>query len=663
MRGLLPESIVAQEHILHIDFETRSTVDLVKTGVYPYAEHPSTEILCAAYAVDDEPVQLWRKGEEFPKVILDAISNGWVFCAQNANFERGLWAGVLTARLGIPAPTNWRCTQAMALSMGLPGSLANAAPAAGMTLGKDDEGRKVMLQLCKPRSVDPLGNVQWWTDAAKFQKLYAYCMTDVEVERQLFKRLMPLSKAEQKLWNIDQNINDRGLCIDTRLAVAANEILDAAREMLDNEMCAVTDGVVETCTKIQSLTKWLRGRGLEVASLGKDVSYRVLEEAKAAGDDDAFRAVKLRQQAAKSSTAKVDAMIKAQCADGRVRGLLQYHAATTGRWGGRIIQPQNMPRPKLSREEIKEATDVILSGDVLMLEALFGPPMDVVSSCLRAMLVAGEGKTLVAADFSAIEARVLAWLAEEESTLDVFRDSGKVYEHAAARIYNVGMADVTKDQRFIGKVAVLALGYGGGKVAFARMASVYGVELPESKAEEIKVAWRKANQKTVAFWAALEAASMEAVRRPGITIPASRNIAFRKSGSFLWCRLPSKRVICYPFPKIIMKETPWGEEKPTLAFKTVNSVTKKWGDTDTYGGKLAENITQAVSRDLLAEAIIRVESAGWPVVLHVHDEVVCEVPDSFTYLGCFVRVVEESPAWAEGLPLAAEGWVSTQFGK
>lgn len=297
------------------------------------------------------------------------------------------------------------------------------------------------------------------------------------------------------------------------------------------------------------------------------------------------------------------------------------------------------------------------------LELCYGPPLSIVSSCLRGFIVPKDGHVFIGADFSSIEARVLAWLAGEEKILEVFRTHGKIYELAAAEIYRVSLDNVTKDQRQIGKVAVLALGYGGGKGAFKTMAKGYGVNVGDDEAEGIKMRWREANSNIVKFWYELEDAAMRAIRFKGREFVA-RKIKFKMAGSFLWCQLPSRRVICYPYPKIEMKMKHWGTEKESITYMSEDSLTRKWTRHETYGGSLSENVTQAAARDVLAHAITTLESKNFPVVLHVHDEVLCEVPISQACdLRDFETMVTMKPHWAEDLPLKAEAWSGTRYQK
>lgn len=497
---------------LHLDFESFSAVELKKTGVYAYAAHPTTDIWCMAYAFDDEPVQVWAPGDPIPNDIVEHVLTGGLCVGHNAQFERVIWHYILGPRYGFPEPhvTQWRCTMVMAYSMGLPGSLEMAAPAAGIDLAKDMVGRRLMLQMAKPREtkfaawylatigklqretswrdipfdaeVDsdtdadgwqsfrlPGGRkfveVRWWNTDEKVKRLVAYCKVDVEVERHLEKRLKPLKKSELALWHLDQVINDRGVLVDQELAEAARRIVEIAEQKLDARMAQVTNYEVIACSNRNQIIEFMRLRGVDADSIAKDQ----LEELLAPDSgipDDVREVLVLRREAAKASVAKIDAIQRgASPEDNRAKGLLQFHAASTGRWSGRRFQPQNLKRPEESA--IGLIIDLILAGDYDMLEMAFGEALSAVSDILRGLIVALQGHRILAADYSNIEGRVLAWLAGEERKLEAFRafDAGTghdLYKITAGSILNKRPEDVTKDERqAYGKVPELAC-LGGG---------------------------------------------------------------------------------------------------------------------------------------------------------------------------------------------------------
>lgn len=652
--------------VLHLDVETRSAADLKVVGLDNYARDPSTDVPCMAFAFDDEPVEMYDnvglyEAEAERHSVLRHVDAGGLVYAHNAAFELAIWNNVLAARYGWPAlkPEQMRCTMAMAYAMGLPGSLDGAAAALGIEQRKDAKGARVMLQLAKPRKVEADGTVTWWDDPAKLQILYDYCKQDVEVERALHKRLRELSDDEQALWLLDQRINARGIQIDHDAIDAAIELVTSEKARLDQAMRDITGNVVAGCTDVAQLTAWLRYRGVSLPGVAKADVVSLLD-----GDlpDDCRTALLLRQEAAKSSTAKLTAMRSRAGSDGRMRGLFQYHGAATGRWAGRGPQPHNFPRPTILHEQ-HEVEDVIAHfGQPEYLRVFYGDPMPLTADCMRGMIVAAPGHTLVCCDYSNIEGRVLAWLAGEKWKLDAFRayDAGTgpdLYLLAYAKGFRVSV-DEAKPFRQVGKVMELALGYGGGVGAFQTMARGYGVKVTDARADELKHAWRGAHQAVVQFWRDLERAAIRAVQEGGIH--RAGPIAFKVNGSFLWCQLPSKRLLCYPYPEI--HEGKFGG--PMLTYMSVNGVTRKWERCSTYGGSLAENVTQAVARDILVAGMRAVEAAGHPVVMHVHDEIVLEVPISAApTVDEISSLMSNAPHWATGLPIAATGWAGNRYRK
>lgn len=648
---------------LFIDFETRSTVDLKVAGLDNYSKHPDTDIWCLCWVLEGgtHPIS-GHNGRNLPAQVAMAIECGATVVAHNAHFEWSIWNNICVPRYGWPELDikQVRCTMAMAYAMSLPGSLDKCAQAIGLDVTKDMAGHRLMMKMCKPRKTKD-GSLQWWDSSENIDRLTQYCATDVEVERQLYAKLMQLSDSEQRLWQLDHKINQRGIYVDLHSIDAAIQVVEHEQLRLDSEMSHVTAGVVTACSQAKKLTDWLRYKGISVEGVAKADISAALDETLPA---DVRKALTLRAEAAKSSTAKLVAMKESASSDSRVRGTAQYHGASTGRWAGRRIQPQNMPRGKLEAKEVNAAIKLFIDGNRDLVDLLYGQPMDVISSCLRGMITASPGNDLIACDFNAIEARVLAWLAGEESVLDIFRGEGKIYEHAAAGIYNKPMADVDKIERQIGKVAVLALGYQGGVGAFQQMARGYGVQVSDTKADEIKTAWREANPAIVRYWWALEGAAVDAVLDAGGVYTAGakgREVKFRKVGDWLFCQLPSKRVLTYPFPRIVTNKF----DRDAIQYMGVDSFSKKWTLIDTYGGKLSENITQAVARDLLADALIRLDDHGYDIVAHVHDEVIIEIPATSPpdTLEKVEHLMAQAPAWADGLPLSAEGWRDFRYKK
>lgn len=700
----------------HIDYETRSKVDLRKTGLYVYAQHPSTEVLCMAYAFDDEEPHLWTPANAFPMRLMAHIIGGGICVAHNSQFERVITKYVMKQYYMPEVPIEqWRCTMVMAYAMSLPGSLEEAAKALGLNLGKDLEGRKLMLKMCKPRKVlcsckgddDNCivcgGNpeVTWWDDAELHKRLGEYCKQDVKVEREIEKRVLQLRDSELKLWFLDQQINDTGVYIDKRLCDAALKVVEDTMKALNAELKAIAG--CETM-EVSQLAKWVGSQlNRPVPSLNKEAILTMLSSLEL--PDNVRRALELRQEAGKTSTAKVSKMLEMRGEGGRMRGNLQFHGAGTGRWAARGAQLQNLPRPKI--KDVNGAIKLIIdTKDYKWVDLMYGQPLGVVSDCIRGMIGCEPGKVMLSADFSNIEGRVLAWLAGQHNKLDAFRafDAGTgpdLYLVAAAGIFGCSIEDAM-EFRQIGKVAELSLGYQGGPNAFAKMAGNYGLHIgkhydivwenahAEHKhtaltgyelrgkaadmtreawlaAEVIKVAFRAFNDKIQKYWYLLEEAATRAVQNPGslqkVVGQNMPEISYKVSGSFLFCRLPSGRTICYPYPTIKPQKTDWGTVRQVVVYKCVDAITRKWGDKHFYGGLAAENITQAVARDVMAEAMVRLDEGYYDIVNTVHDEIICEMPKGSVNLECFIKLMEESPAWATGCPIAASGWMGERYKK
>lgn len=650
--------------ILHIDFETRSAADLPKVGLANYAADPSTDVWCMAYAFGEAGVCVWD-GVNPQHVQLDAVKSyvkkGGLVYAHNAAFEFEIWNAVCAKRYDWPELKleQMRCTMSMALAMGLPASLENCAAALGIDQQKDMKGRRVMLQMSRPKELLADGTPVWISDPAKLDILHAYCRQDVEVERACHKRMLELSPDEQALWALYQRINARGIPVDRPSIDKAMALVAGEKARLDQAMRDVTGNAVAGCTDVKMLTEWLRFRGVPVPGVAKaDVLDALSSDSL---PDDCRTALSLRQEAAKSSTAKLAAMQLGASADGRVRGCLQHHGAHTGRVAGRRVQFNNVPRPTLLKKPA-HVDDVFAHLDSrAYLDMLYGPPMAVLTDALRGMLCAPAGREFVCCDFSNIEGRMLAWLAGEEWKLEAFRafDAGTgpdLYLLAYAKAFRCSVEEA-KPHRQVGKVMELALGYEGGVGAFQTMARGYGVQVSDERADELKHAWRNAHPATKAFWKGVNAAAIRAVSAGGVQ--AYRGIRFRMSGSFLFCQLPSGRVLTYPYPQL----APGKFGGQSLSYMCVDSLTNKWVRHHTYGGDLTNHVTQGAARDIQTHAMALLAAQGHAIVLEVYDEIVVEAPVGALTVDTMASAMTTLPAWAAGLPIAAAGWHGARYRK
>lgn len=685
------------EEEVHLDVETKAVVDLKEVGAYDYARHPKTDLWVIRYSFGDEEPDEWLPPDPMPQRLREHVERGGIIVCHNAAFERLIWWIILTPRYGWAKPklTQFRCTMVRAYALSLPGDLDGAAAAVGIEQRKDQAGYRLMLQMCRPREIRPDGTIIWWDQPDKVARLSVYCGEDVKTERALDKRLLQLSAKELEVWFLDQKINDRGVKIDRQLCNAAIKVVATTQERLDQEMKELTKGQVTRCSNVNELIQFLKTQGVETESIAKPALLELLDRDL---PDRARRALELRQEAAKTSTAKIKQMLNRSERDGFMRGNLQYHGAGTGRWAARGAQLQNLPRPSQTVDETM--LRLLARGDQLAIEMFYGRPLTVVSDCIRSLIVAPEGQEIFAADFASIEARAVAWLAGQRDVLDVFASGEDIYCHAATGIY--GRPVNKKDhpnERQVGKVSILACGYQGGVGAYAKMAKTYALDLDKlapavwesaplerfEKAERaydkrqngfglsrpawmavemIKLGWREKNSRIVQLWRDLEDAAIEAVASPGkVTQIPNGKIKFRRAGSFLFCQLPSGRAISYPYPRLVEKETPWGSKVAGIVYKGVDSLTKKWTDQQFYGGLSAENVTQGLCRDIMVESMQRLESAGYAVVLTVHDEVVTYTKAGIGNLKDFSNILVKNPAWCLDMPIAGEAWSGARYRK
>jgi len=683
------------EYGLFIDFETRSALELPEVGSCAYADHVSTEVWVACYAIGKGPVQAWYPGNPVPADLTEHVEAGRPLVAHNATFERTIWAKILTPQYGWPEPelSQWYCTAAMAAAMGLPRSLEGAALVTGCSFQKDMEGRRLILQMSRPVSAQACACVfcgaeperarppacfcgggfdfrfqfNWQDDPESLKRGTEYCIRDVEAERELLTKLLPLPAFEREIWLLDQRINDRGIPVDLPMVNNAKAIVEQHLGRLNAELRDLTNGAVTAATQLPKLIAWLKDHGIELSTVGGTLGKEEVERLLARDDlpADCRRALKIRREASKTSTAKLDAYLRRTSRDDRLRETLLYQGAgRTGRWAGRGAQLQNLPRggveyPEFALEAIKQGFSAEL------FEAFVGPPLGAISGCLRQMLVAAPGCDLIGADYNAIEARGTAWLAGSKRMLEIFRRGEDPYRDMAAHIYGQPAESFTKTsrERQLGKIAVLGLGYQMGAERFRETCAQQGVEITADEAETIKRKYREANPEIVRLWKTLDSAAVRAVQDPGHWVNvANGKLGFLKRDQRLYLRLPSGRCLIYTNPKIELVDGPFGP-RPGLTFEGVSSTSHRWERQTLYGGKLTENAVQAICRDLLAAALLRLEAADYPIVLHVHDEIVAEIPEDKGDLEEFEGLMAETPEWANGFPVKAEGRRAKRFGK
>lgn len=691
---------MAYEDAFHVDIESFSRCSLKKAGLYRYAEDLSTEILCVCYARGREPVNLWipwfteEWHGEFPETLRERLvyelvleyeelgdifiqpecpddlknhaASGGELRAHNAQFERVMLNARPGRKIGFPKTSReqWVCTAAKMAAHSLPRALGNAAKALGTFL-KDEDGKLDMMALCKPRT----GKVERWTPQNapdRYYRMYRYCVGDVLAEQGVDLAVPDLPPSEQEVFAIDQEINDRGVAIDIPAIENVKFLIDEYKGILEKNCKELTGGISPSQTA--RLAEWVRGQGFPIENLQAATMREALNDESM--PKNVRKVLTIRLLHSMKAVSKYDSMLDAVSEDGRLHGMFLYHGAATGRWSSLRVQLQNLFRPVVKDPEL--AIEAFSLRDLQWIKFLYDSvdPMKVFASCVRGMLVPGEDKDLIAMDYSAIEARVTAWLAGQEDILEVFREHGLIYEHTAAKVYAreypggaslEQLKEMEKKhwmRRFVGKTCVLALGYQGGAGAFAKMAKQYGVDISEEEADEIKIEWRKSNPKIVGLWYDIEEAATLATIHEGVvySIPNKRIKFYKPENSqFLYMRLPSGRKLAYFEPKI--------DGNGQLTYLGIDTYTRRWMRCNTYGGKLTENAVQAIARDLLVSAMKRLRKRGYDIVGTVHDEVILEVPKGFGSPDEVSEIMCEIDDWAKGLPVQAAGWRGPRYRK
>lgn len=646
--------------ILGIDIETYSSIDLVKAGVYKYAEADDFDILLFAYAFDDAPIQVvdMAQGEQLPTEVLDALTDPEVLkAAFNANFE----ITCIGKYLGIDLILGqWECTMIRSAMCGLPLSLDASSKVLGLAQEKMAAGKALINYFskpCKPSKANGMRTRNFPAhDMDKWTLFKSYCKQDVEVERAIRNKLefFTMPAAEKKLWVLDQEINRRGVMLDQQLVHNAIAMDAASKERLAKQAIGITG--LENPNSTVQLKQWLID---ELGENIEDVSKETVKDLLSRVDNEEIKTVlRNRQEAAKTSVKKYSTMAAAVCKDGRVRGMLQFYGANrTGRWAGRLVQLHNLPQNHL--QDLDLARQLVRENDLDMIEMLFGNVPDTLSQLIRTAFVVKPGHRFIVADFSAIEARVIAWLADEAWRLEVFKTHGKIYEASASQMFKIPIEEIKKGStlRQKGKVAELALGYQGGSGALTKMGALK-MGLEEEELQDLVNAWRNANPAIVRLWGEVGRAAMKAVEAGGAFI-IRHGIKFIKRGAFLCIDLPSGRSLYYARPRIA--DNQFGSK--ALKYEGMNQTTKQWGVQDTYGGKLVENIVQAIARDCLALTMRRLEKAGYRIVMHVHDEVILETENETGSLEEACNIMGKPIKWAPGLPLRADGYETTYYKK
>jgi len=648
--------------MIYIDFETKSELDVKNVGPHEYSIHPSTDVYCMAYRLEHfKRAKIWINGDPWPTDLDKPIGQLESIEAHNVMFERCIWNNIMVPRYDWPKLPNsiWCCSSAKALYASLPRSLAGAASAMDLT-PKDESGRRCMLKLAKPRRPTKHNPKIWHDDPSDFKKLYSYCKNDVDVERELSKALTELPEVEKEIWKLDQVINSRGVHVDTKAISGALAIIEKIEKKAKAEIEELTEWEIETSGQIAEIVKWCYNKGVKLPDLTKGTVEKYLKKDL---PNDVKRILEIRQELGRSSVRKYQAMqTRANADDNRIRSLLVYHGASTGRWAGQGIQIQNFPKGTLKdQDDIDFAIDLIKAEDLDGLEFYYGNPMQVLSSCLRGMLCAPEGKVLIAGDYTAIEARILMWLVDDKKALNIFKSGGDIYKDLAAQIYNVPIGSVTNDQRFVGKQCVLGLGYQMGAEKFKKQCASYGQPISDKLANHAVKTYREKYWKVKEYWAKIEEIAKTAVKT-NKQIKLDKIVFFTKN-DFLYCKLPSDRLLSYYKPELKLAYTPWQTETLKLTYMGINSKTHKWERLDTYGGKLTENVVQAIARDILAHGMINIEKAGYPIVLSIHDEAVSETEKDFADAEEYRKIMCVLPKWAEGIPIDAETWIGERFKK
>jgi DNA polymerase len=641
---------------LFVDIETYSEADLKSAGLHVYAAHPSTQILVVAWALNDGPVQVACCEGSPPQALLDHLATSCLVHAWNAAFERTLFKHVWD--LDIPLD-RWRCDMVHSMSLSLPASLGQAGKAISLPpeMLKHTTGTRLIQKFCKPRK--PTAGKPWTrstaaSDPEDWIQFVEYCRQDVEAERAIHRRLRRWRMPEQEwsYWRMDQRINETGLPIDRALVKGAMQADTRNRRDMMAEAREITR--LGNPNSAQALLRWFAGNGLELPDLTKDTVRKALEQDLAPG---VGRVLELRQDLARASVTKYKALDRATSSDHRLRGCLQFYGASrTGRWAGRVFQPQNLPRGSLKPEQLREVVESVRNGADASADELV--------SCIRSAVRAPEGQLLRVADLANIESRILGWISNSRRMLDCFANDRDIYADFGTELFRCAIEEIDKARRNYSKPPTLGCGYGLGAVGLVAYADGMGQAMTLDQAQQAVDVFRSVYDEVPRLWRLLEQASKELIREGSGATRVGR-LRFIMDAPFLFMELPSGRRLAYFMPKVEQKETPWGELADTVTYMGVDQYTRKWTRIGTFGGKWVEQACQAISRDLLAHGLAQAEESGFEVVGHTHDEIIAlsdaqDWRDHDVLSWCMVQ----QPPWGdEKLYLGAEGFSDVIYQK
>lgn len=649
-------------NILHCDFETYSEVDIRKQGGAYYARHPSTEILCLSWAMNGDKVKLFKPGDD-DKKLLKAIAKADQIAGHNVIFEYNIFKYVGTRQFEWPEIPEEKliCTAALASYRGLPRSLDGCAQALGLIEQKDPRGSRLINKLCKPRRPSKLNpDTRWTPETAPndFRDFYEYCKQDTRTEREIHKTLGSLPEYEQKVWHMDRKVNDRGVPINRKLL---NRAIEAVRYItVELEQKVVKGKPFDTLGQRDKVMSWAEMRGYPLEAYTADILTKAIGDKEC--PKDVKEVLRARQQCSRTSLKKFDAMLRAMCDDDTVKGCFIYHGAHTGRWTGSLIQPQNLPRPTIDEKEIDEVIALLYKKKYSKLFKLDDPAAALVS-CIRAMIQPEEGTIFYASDYNNVESRVLFCLAQCLTGLDVFKAHLDLYKQMATRIYGIAYDKINSDQRRMGKLAILGLGYQMGAHKFKMTCESKGVIVSLAFAKQVVEIYRETYVEVVNLWSDCEKAAKQAIVNPGSVYRVNKYIAYKMKGTTLLCQLPSKRLIHYPFASVQRRQAPWGGMKDTITYFTYEK--GQFRETKTFGGSLVENIVQGVSRDLLVHAQINLEQKKYKTRLTIHDELVMTRKIGKGSVDEVTRIMTNLPDYAanDEWPIEADTWEGYRFKK